>query len=250
MKTNMNIFFASAIFFTLVSCGSAIDHSKLNSSESIAVPLIVAIGGNESCGTTESRPTPSPYGMGMFEKLEKIREDITTETGVTPNFIATCYADTGLKLVSSWNPEIEAGLSDETAIKFIREKAASAETSKTLLAGHSYGGWLAMKILSASLTDDSSYRIYTIDPISKVRCTFSTPEWCTQAPPDIKRAERKFISENSEKWINFWQDTTYYLHSSPIDEADENPYIYQGHTDIDTDTAVWEVISASFIENL
>lgn len=235
-----------------VACGSGHDESDLNAQPE-AKPLFVVMGGNTTCKNDSEGRQNSPFVSSLFKSAQSY---IWNSPGLRDrnwNFIASCYTDTAtVYFVDSQDPQNVKAAERQAFEAYVQ--AAANSSSGLFIAGHSYGGWLAMKSahsLTETLVDQSKpFGLYTVDPISRVHCSFSTPGGCTAAPQDFSGAQKGAISTVTSEWLNFYQTNTFYLHSSSIAEADDNMRLSTSHTNIDGDRRVWERIQASVNEKL
>ncbi len=236
-----------ALASSLVSCGIENQSSKLSTtSNRQGDPLLIVIGGYNSCKTSQKESRRSPYGTDMYQPLQEMIAQLSASGDIEPKYVAACHIGEKIAMTSSWDEEVLYDLENDEAIDYLLDWQDTDEISYAMVAGHSYGGWLAMKFLLESEFSGDHQSIYTIDPISKVNCKFSKPWGCREAPSDINADERAEIADQTVSWINFYQDQTSYLHSSEIPQASENHKINQPHTGIDSDQKVWQKIYRSF----
>lgn len=245
-----NSFFVTSIILgsSLFACGpmngrSSIVSTSLNLPE--IRPLIVGMSGYSTC--TESSDYHDgelgPLGAQLFRQVEPIMAQITEKLNVAPALLASCFTDDRELITSSsldgWkvnNP------SDQDYLTSIQQQMEFF--THVFVVGHSYGGWLSMKLVeSYQGVADKIKTLHTIDPISKELCYFDNVSECLSAPRDIKEPAREHIKANTETWVNAWQDVTFFLHSSPIPEADQNPQYEVEHWDIDNNEELWEDIN-------
>lgn len=59
---------------------------------------------------------------------------------------------------------------------------------------------------------------------------------CLSAPWEIND---HLVSDRVDYWINYYQEKSFYLHSSTYKYADENIFIDKGHVGIDTEQEIW-----------
>jgi hypothetical protein len=228
----------------LTACGA--EHSVNSSVDSASVerPVFFVLGGNRSCKPTPHNQNPNPEGMDLYRPLQNLLEKISGQTRAIPEFFIACYSPDGgsMSYVSSWNPNIAYDRSETEVRQEILGKRASMGRQSAFLVGHSYGGWLAMSILSEAGTHSKFAGIFTIDPISKVRCRITRPFGCQAAPGDIYSALRFRIAQRSGQWHNFYQTLTPYLRSDAISQATRNYLIPASHHEIGVNPVVWNVI--------
>ena len=238
------LLFVCLIALSLNACGRE-DGSELN--ETNKKPLFVSMGGNKSCGTDSDRRSYSAYTTSMFT-YSKAYVWGPKAAQAEWNFLASCHTtEATVYHLSSQEPNTVRAAHIDDFYGLIKQLAR--ESSGVYLAGHSYGGWLAMKAVLEFSEDeefrDYPLRLYTVDPISRVHCSFATPGGCRSAPQDFSTTQKERIAEQTLAWQNFYQTNTWYLHSSEIEESDENHHIDSSHTNIDGTRSVWEQISSN-----
>jgi pimeloyl-ACP methyl ester carboxylesterase len=225
----------------LAGCGNQSATSVLTDVGGNPRPLIIAAAGYSTCKTDKNfhNGMQGPLGGRLFRKVEDFAQTIQEKTGVVPMTLASCFTtDTKLIVSSSADPSTVKSPSDEEYIESLH--AAMDQYSDIFIVGHSYGGWLAMKLVEDYHGPANKIKsLYSIDPISKKLCFFNNPEYCLSAPKDILAAGRQHINDMTQLWVNPWQNKTFYLHSSVIPQADENPKFNIEHYDLDTAEAIW-----------
>jgi pimeloyl-ACP methyl ester carboxylesterase len=208
-------------------------------------PLIVGMAGYSTCAQSKDYHDGQwgPLGSPMFRRIEGLAETVTEKFGVEPTILASCFTKESKIIASSslddWSVTQPK---DEEYLNRIYEQFPLY--TDVFVVGHSYGGWLAMKLAESYEGDPSLIKtLHTIDPISKKLCYFDNVSECLSAPRDILTDARQHISLYSGVWVNPWQDATFFLHSSAISEADFNPKYNLDHWDIDNNDDVWADIS-------
>jgi pimeloyl-ACP methyl ester carboxylesterase len=236
---NHGLLFLALSFF---GCGSPDSSSLVDQPQSQPYGLIVGLGGNGSCGPG-GNPSESSLSGPLIETVAKIEDELD----VKMRFLLTCYLFNGEDIFFQRDDRDERESGDVSDLsQAISEFVNELGPTKTFLIGHSYGGWAAMKL--ALLAGYSG--VYTVDPISRVDCSFTNPWGCTRAPRDIADDDRRQIADNSDSWLNFYQRQTWYLRSSRIPEADSNHRIEAEHTEIDSHPDVWDMTTATMIDSL
>lgn len=228
--------------FAFAGCGSH-DVSTLFSGKPSRPEkvLLVVMGGNTSC-VPDSDGRRSPLLMDMHAPFAALHKSLEDSGRFLVDYLLTCHdSDATVHLTASDDKDRIIDTDFAGAQEKIDDLFAASSAERLILAGHSYGGWLAMK--SAAVLKERLDTLITIDPISRVKCTILTPAGCVSSPSDIRGDELAAIRANSGRWANFWQKKTLYLHSSPISEADENVEERVGHTSIDTVTNVWSRVA-------
>lgn len=222
--------------FVLIGCGQT--PSQLASVKQPEHVLLAIMGGNTSCSTDDDGNS-SPQWMGMTAPFNNLRKKLEESGQYTVSYFLSCHnSDAAVHYAASDDPTSIHDTDFTGTKEKIDQLYESTGAQRLIVAGHSYGGWLAM-MLGASFSERLSALI-TIDPISRVTCSFMTPAGCLQAPTDISHSKRLDIKGNADVWINFWQDRTFYLHSSTMNEADFNYQEQAEHTDIDSHDDVWQ----------
>jgi pimeloyl-ACP methyl ester carboxylesterase len=229
----------------LIGCGQHEDQSALRESARIyRQPTVVVMGGNESCRVNQQQNEYEPRHIAMYPSLTQIITKLKDELNVPSRVIATCY-DSSATIYYAVDDEPEVRVGDRASLLQDLLEAVH-DNSLLALIGHSYGGWLSMKLSDDLAKDERQIAgLYTVDPISRVDCSFSNPFGCQSAPRDVKKSEREAIKEQSEVWANFYQTETFYLHSSEIDEADSNHHIETSHSRIQVHETLWNEVELS-----
>jgi pimeloyl-ACP methyl ester carboxylesterase len=203
------------------------------------------MSGFSSCKESEMHGgRVGPLGSRMFEHVLDLQKFIQEKTGHIPDVFASCFdADRNLftsASTSNWDLE---NPSDEEYIAKVQERMP--EFSEVYVVGHSYGGWLSMKLIESWQGSPTLIKsLNTIDPISKKLCFFDTPADCLSAPKDISGPARQHIQDHTGLWVNSWQQKTIFLHSSSIRQADENPMFDVSHWEIDNHLAIWDSLKS------
>lgn len=228
-----------------IGCSSASSH--LSSFGEQKEVKFVIMGGNASCQNDDFGNTRSPIGTDIYNAFKNMLGTVTSGGEYQTKWIVSCHRNNNAAVhyttSESMNQVFET--TPEEYIKMITGDYFSTSPKSVFMAGHSYGGWLAMKTAIAARPDQTFDGVFTIDPISRVHCTFSNPGGCTSAPRDITNAQRSEIKSKSALWSNFYQTKTFYLHSAPMEEADENQKLNLSHTQIDNADVIWSRIGAS-----
>ncbi len=233
-----------------ISCSS--ESSKLSDADSKEEVQFVVMGGNSSCRNDEFGNTRSPLGTDVHNSFKTILELVVADGRFEPKWIVSCHrnSNAAVHYATSESGTQVFETTPEQFITMINGNYLQATARSTFVAGHSYGGWLTMKTALAAIPEQTFDGVFTIDPISRVHCTFSNPGGCTQAPRDITNEQRSMIREVSVFWGNYYQTNTFYLHSAPMEEADLNLQLDTSHTGIDSHEGVWTSIKGTVLEKL
>ena len=227
----------------LTGCGNrreSRDAELLNGRKS-PKPLIVGMSGFATCKQNEDFHNGEwgPLGHAMFTHVRALADTVTSKFGIEPAILASCFTS-GSQIMASSSLDNWAVTEpmDEDYIDSVH--ATMNEYTDVFVVGHSYGGWLALKTVETFEGNPSIIKsLYSIDAISKRLCFFNNPAECVSAPRDILARGRKKINENTKVWVNPWQRRTFFLHSSAIPQADENPLFELDHWSMDTEAAIW-----------
>ncbi len=238
LPTQVRAAFFVAAALALPACGRP--PSPLSSTDALHERervLLVILGGNTSC-KQDADGVGSPLAMDMHTPFENLRKDLEESGLYAVDYFLSCHnSDAAVHFSASDAPGRLFSTDFTGAQAKIDELFETGAAHRLIMAGHSYGGWLAMK--SALVLKEKLATLITIDPISR-QCTILSPGNCTQAPKDVTHEQRLTIKGNAGRWLNFWQDQTSYLHSSVIPEADDNFEELVGHTAMDTQADVWD----------
>ena len=224
------------------ACGSKQENSWLaiDGDSKKTNPLIISMTGFASCKASDRHDgNVGPLGSRMMENVFDLQKFIEDKSGSKTEVMASCFTSERQLMTSSslndWNLE---NPTDEEYLGQLRR--TMLDFSDVYVIGHSYGGWLSMKLISDYHgPSDLIKSLYTIDPISKKLCFFNNPRDCVEAPKDISPMERQHIKDKTDLWVNPWQQKTLFLHSSSIPQADENPRFDISHWEIDNLDAIW-----------
>lgn len=226
------------------SVGCSSDSSLLSSFREISEVKFVIMGGNSTCQPDDFGNTRSPIGTEIYNAFKEMLGQVNPDNQFATNWIVSCHRNNNAAVFytssDSMNQVFET--TPEEYVKLITGDYFASAPRSIFMAGHSYGGWLAMKTVLAARPDQKFDGVFTIDPISRKHCTFVTPAGCMSAPQDVSNAERAEINTRSTLWSNFYQTQTFYLHSAPMEEANENLNLPLAHTTIDNSPVVWNRI--------
>jgi pimeloyl-ACP methyl ester carboxylesterase len=211
-------------------------------SESMSAPsrvLLAVMGGNASCKADANGET-SPYGMKMYTAFETLADSLRGDNHLQVDFFLSCYnLDATVHYFTSDQPQTLLATSNDQVPGMIGAMAQNQGSTRVYLAGHSYGGWLAMKTGLALPAGVDVGGLVTIDPISQANCTILNPADCTEAPSDIVPADRQTLRQRVGTWDNFYETNTFFLHSSAIAEASANTQLDATHFSIEVQPAIW-----------
>jgi pimeloyl-ACP methyl ester carboxylesterase len=229
------------VIVTASSCGN--NDSGLNDVKALdgdVTPIVMVMGGRTSCQKVDGEY--SPKGMGMYINFQQLLARIEAE-GKSIDWVLTCYRENAdVHYIVSTAPDtvltVPIGEFNRAMTQFLTRRGRQP----IVVAGHSYGGWLAMKTVQALPMQFDS--LYAIDAISRVYCGFDRPFGCTSAPQDFDDAQRAYLNTQTDLFANYYQTRTFYLHSSPISQADRNLQLDLTHNEIDRAAELWESIEA------
>jgi len=109
---------------------------------------------------------------------------------------------------------------------------------ETVIVGHSYGGWLAIKAAAYLAGQVPPVTLITIDPVSKVTCDSFFDEGCREAPFDIEIWEANNLTL-ATRWLNIFQEARIFVGSSPTRLARRNFEVKANHHNIVRKREVW-----------
>lgn len=233
-------------------CGASHQFTSTKNADQPPRPLLVAMAGRSTCDDSGVEGAPAgPAGSKVYKKALIAAVKLEQVFGVKPSIITTCFTGNSelMESASASQWVVTTPTDDEF---FADAQAQMTEATHVFVIGHSYGGWLAMKLVDAHSSLDSSRdtdsvkALFTIDPISKNLCSFTSPRGCFSAPEDFDTAARGRIKDTTGIWVNPWQDTTVYLHSSAITQADRNPKFDLAHNSIPESEVIWSDFAEQF----
>ena len=251
LKYSIQAVIGGALIFEMLACGVDTSSSLSSNIELPKTPVFFIVGGRRSCKPTSDNDRENPKGTGLYPALKPIMEEIGQEMGETPEFFSACHynGSQDLAYVSSWNSDVQYGQSEEQVRQEILIKRGQIDESQAVMIGHSYGGWVVMSLASGLGTEEKFGQLYTVDAISKITCSPTHPTGCQSAPGDINAADRAKIADLTGAWHNYYQETTPYLHSSSISNADTNTLSDLPHKKIDEDPRLWDDIHQQILNS-
>lgn len=177
-------------------------------------PLVVYSSGYNSCLNGEE-VLQSTFAVRFNSVIERYKEI----HGEDLQFVATCYSGfQSKKILYINNSDRTVRSTHWQEHKPIIGLIKSYKTQNIYFYGHSYGGWLAMKLSQ----NFEGTRLVTIDPISAAKCWVFTVATrgllssnCRSFPQDISNHERYTIAKRT-KWKHYYQNDFPYLHSGPV----------------------------------
>ena len=139
---NLKIFASScAIMLLLASCGQNSSESSLSSSSKARVGLFIISGGYSSCDNG------SPTNMDLYRKLRELYSQWNVSHSPIPSYLASCFNEKGeVFYKTSASSQIHHR---HTISEFVESVRAHAKKFRheVWFAGHSHGGWMAMKLV-------------------------------------------------------------------------------------------------------
>lgn len=268
---------ASLIFLSLVFSACSMENpSELSGTETESAPnpVIVTMGGFNSCEVIDGVKTPE--GGERWVKSEELTSKFA---GAKELWLRSCYDKWGnIHYISSLDPsDIRTTHNDDLAGYLSRLTALTEQgRNPVFLIGHSHGGWLAMEIARRLPEWVRVMSLTTNDPISPRHCTpvnyiaaIASPSasgialaGCRQAPADMNENIRSSILARmpGRGWRHYYQRNFLPLSSSPF-TGDAQPHLSQdlssflsfrgvlpswnAHTGIDQLTIVWHSFEVS-----
>jgi hypothetical protein len=225
--------FTLCLFTILTNC--SFESSSLSTSESGSSRILVVLNsGRDTCELTPSgdfSPLHSQFYKAYLQSkgyIQGVRSHYTIEE------VLSCYTANG----RIWFLNLEKKLLQANEHGFISYIEGEQDSfDHRYIVGHSYGGWLSMHIGAETRFDYEA--LFTIDPISKINCTFTYPVGCKTYPQDFNKEKRETIRANTFQWTNIYQNKTWYLHSASIPEAHRNIKVNMSHTNMVEDQRIW-----------
>jgi pimeloyl-ACP methyl ester carboxylesterase len=207
-------------------------------------PFVSVHSGFNTCTTDpQGKLTPFSSKHGPINGTRLIKNLNKTLKDSRSSWLFSCFDKIGnLFYTSSRNPR-KVRRVDLNNIKPLVQEFVSLSNNleRPILAiGHSYGGWLAIKILARLPTQIKQGLLVTLDPISYLECSPITYakvignflsgygyaaiqglEPCQRSPVDITAAElkqtRHILGDNH--WRNYYQTNFYPLHSDSFNRT-------------------------------
>lgn len=236
MRHIVRLFAFAVVAKALTACGSYDSQSNLKDVQTERDKVVFAImGGNTSCGT-DGNGQSSPYAMSLYGSFRAVADEVSAQRGEPIRYLISCHtSESTLIYATSDAPDViqRAPIEQTTALV----KKMQGDDGKLYIAGHSYGGWLALQ--TALKIDTPVAGLISIDPISRVNCSLANPFGCMQFPSDVTAAQRTTIANKTDRWVNFWQNQTAWLHATATPQADANLQLGAEHVGIETQPEVW-----------
>lgn len=245
-----------------------------------AEPVIVTVGGFNSCYRTTAGPTPA--GSDRWAKSARLTQRFTHGD---PRWVRGCFDGGGrLYWVSSAAPTVVRSTSTDALVPFVLAVAerAGGERRPVYLHGHSYGGWVAAQTAAALPSSVDLRMLVTVDPISPAHCAVASylravaspaaAPWvlagCQRAPTDVGADMRRWVLDRLPDggWRHYYQRNFLPLRSSAFEGAppphrsyDVSAFLthnggahpsWNAHSGIDELSVVWYTLEASIERDL
>ncbi|HCL56457.1 MAG TPA: hypothetical protein DHW82_05545 [Spirochaetia bacterium] len=229
--------------------GSELDSQNENRVTTSNYPVLVILGGFNSCGSllnswTWGNPSGTDLavdmGMQILENIEKDAKD-------TYRFLVSCFnglASHTLYWANSGDRLIHFNAFNQLGPIVDRIVTLAANGRKVQIIGHSNGGHMAMlvaELLIPRLTA-GKVSLITVDPISYGCDSLSGgPDDCTRFPIEFSGNNiNRFnnLRAGLADWQHFWQNQTFYLHSAARPDGQNSTLIAAAHTTIDSSPIV------------
>jgi hypothetical protein len=228
------------------------------------VPVLVTIGGWNSCAATDQNPVPNPYGMNHYANFSKMKDRIAEQTSRPIRFVAACFT-ASMNKVRYLSSSAPTTLREGPVTQLYEEidRQVSEAGGLAFINGHSYGGWYAMQAALALPDSVKIALLSTMDPISPETCKLTDMSHtvsalvemrlpppnpgCNSSPADVTAEQKNKIRSRVTHWENFFQvDFFKVLHATSIPEAHGNteyqypfPASINGHIKMGLDEKVW-----------
>lgn len=201
-------------------------------------PVIVTLGGFDSCATGPLGPTPE--GTARWETSARLSRRFAAEE---PQWVRGCFDITSrLYWIASDAPTTVRSTTLDALGPFldaVNGRVGDGARRPVFLLGHSYGGWLAMRA-AWSLPPSADLRLlFTVDPISPNECTVGsylravasplTAPWslagCQHAPTDFTRSARqRIVTRVSDGGFRHYYQRNFVPLRSSAMEGDPQPH--------------------------
>lgn len=176
--------------------------------------LVVAISGRMSCGAYMNA------NDSLLESHLSRQAKLLSAMGYQVQILSACF---GRNLQVAWSLN-QCAMHDSPADVLFAENYLvdilnDYADIPIALTAHSYGGFLALKLLLNPYGHFRYHYLATLDPISFRYCDvdsfLSMDGGCQQFPPDFSAKEIEKISEETDAWTNVFQTQMKRLHSGP-----------------------------------
>ncbi len=276
---------SSALGVSLVFCGACTGPASGGDRDTAELagarePVLVVLGGFNSCLGTSARPTP--VGSDRWDRAVRLSARFARTDS---RWVRGCFDGAGrLHWISSAAPAtVRTAPLDalEPFFAAVSERVGPPGRPVYLL-GHSYGAWLAMFAVWSLAPSADVRLLVTVDPISPAHCSVasylraaaspaSAPYYlagCQRAPTDFTpEARRRIVGVVREGgWRHYYQRNFLPLRSGPFD-GDGQPHrsydlsaflshlggvrpSWNAHTGIDALSVVWYTFEASIEHDL
>jgi len=234
-------------------------------------PLLVYIGGWNSCSLNSIDRQSSPYGMSSYPNFLQLHRELRQLSGRIPRYVLACQTARGnIYYYTTSDPTTLIQAKDVESLLTTIQHEQQLARGPTILLGHSHGGWIAMQAVLNLPRTIPFYKLTTIDAISRELCSpsnivgiyqaswqmpelqFANPD-CLIAPRDISNTERNYIRTRVRRWQNDFQTQSQFLHSSAIAQAHDNLrhtfeddnswFSYRSHIEISTAEPLWSRVN-------
>lgn len=223
------------ILLSIVLLTSACSHedapsniSTAQETESTPNPVIITMGGFNSCESSEG--TSTPRGNHRWDQGARLSEKFAQESEL---WLRSCFDKWGnIHYISSLNRRRILTVTIDTLDEYLATISTLSERGRNpvFILGHSHGGWLALTTIHQLPSWVSVKLISTVDPISPKHCTpsnyiaaIAAPifsgtvlEGCRQAPTDLNDSIRADILARipDGSWRHYYQRNFLPLSSS------------------------------------
>lgn len=263
------------VFVVLFSGCGPVSPSSVASIENVdANPVLVVMGGFSSCASGPSGWTP--MNTRRWQRASRLSHQFAVNGEAY--WLRSCWDRTGnIHFVSSRNyPNVTSVDLDGLSILRNMLSAEAGDNRPVYFVGHSHGGWLAMKLISAMGSRLNVKGLVTVDPISFSDCRpshylraiaypgTSSLAGCSRAPSAAATANVSRALENGT-WRHFYQRNFIPLRSSafngshrPDSSHDMSPFLsvsrggaaasWNAHTGIDRLDSIW-YMSEMMVQN-
>ncbi len=241
-----------------------------------ATIMLIVIGGWNSCDEFEpGDDTPKevgPRGMNIYRPIRSALDQLPQEQRSRFALSISCFTQTldSVKIRYEYLEATEKTLPLNEYFGTIIQYTTEQPDRAVALVGHSYGGWYALRLAERLMQSRKLDRLFTVDPISPVRCTpialgsviLNRAGLINGANPgcagSFGSADLGLFAFGAPQAIGWWthlyqQDVFSVLHSAPFPGADQNVWYshpdpvdaVNGHINMGKDARMWQALISS-----
>lgn len=218
-------------------------------------PIIFASTGHKSCRKDGDKRKNSPYKITLEPHVSKLIEELKkTFDNIDPKVIYACFeygkepfggrqtfrytlpnneigeVKMGKKALFDRIDEEYMEPAIDAALVRLNDEINAARNHAVYFIGHSWGGWLSLKLAQTLAPDVNIDGMVTIDPISPLDCWPNLyirpgPNYiknCRQFPKDITPEDQEWIKDRVKgEWMHYYQRQFFFAKSGPLSALKE-----------------------------